>query len=816
MRMVLDGLSAADAVDAVLRENIYGLELDKRCIELAVFAIAFNAWKFPNAGGYRHLPEMSLACSGIGISTKKNEWLVLAEDNINLRLALDELYDQFKDAPLLGSLINLQATLNNEILFEKKWEEIEPLLNKALSFEDSDERNEIGIVAKGVAKASRILTKKFHLVATNVPYLGIRKQTGFLKDHFSKFYKLSKGDLATVFLEKYLKNNITSNGVYAVVTPSAIANKDYFKSLRKHILKSYTIRSIAFLGPRAFETISGEVVDVILLTIEKNNPTEDSSFTLIDVYNAKNSDEKSEGIRVAQPMFLSQDEQFTNPDYRIQSSSYGNELLLLDYCDCPQGIKTGDDEKWLKRFWEISGRIGWEFCQSSSKDSQDFGGLEKIINWKTQGVGMIRPRLDSLAVGKWAVGLSQTGKKRIVLFIGARFDSNIAPIVPKNPQHLLPIWVFCKSTEFTDRLEENSRGLFTTNTALLQVPFDIEHWSKIVKVTYPDGLPIPHSDDPTQWIFHGHPCGSVVWDKQNKRTTYGPLRTDDTVLHVAVARLLGYRWPAELDANMELADEQREWVCRCETLLPCADDDGIVCVPPVQSEPSAADRLLNLLAASYGDTWSGDTQAQLLKSVDHDGKTLETWLRDKFFSQHCKLFHHRPFIWHIWDGLRDGFAALVNYHKLNYKNLETLIYTYLGDWIKRQTQDIANGIDGAEERLAASESLKKKLELILEGETPHDIFVRWKPIEKQPIGWIPDLNDGVRLNIRPFMTVGDVKKRGAGVLRDKPNIKWSKDRGKDVESAPWYHLFKGDRINDHHLSISEKKVAREKIKSEAN
>ena len=137
-----------------------------------------------------------------------------------------------------------------------------------------------------------------------------------------------------------------------------------------------------------------------------------------------------------------------------------------------------------------------------------------------------------------------------------------------------------------------------------------------------------------------------------------------------------------------------------------------------------------------------------------------------------------------------------------------MIYTYLGDWISRQKQDLASVVDGAEERLAAAESLKKKLEQILEGEAPYDIFVRWKPIEQQPIGWDPDLNDGVRLNIRPFMTVGDVKKKGAGILRDKPNIKWTKDRGKDVESAPWYQTFGGERINDHHLTLTEKQSAR--------
>ncbi len=363
---------------------------------------------------------------------------------------------------------------------------------------------------------------------------------------------------------------------------------------------------------------------------------------------------------------------------------------------------------------------------------------------------------------------------------------------------------------------------------MVKIPFDLDHWTQVANEKYPNGLPKPYSDDPPQWIFHGHPCGSVVWDEEKKRLEVAStLRADHTVLQVAVARLLGYRWPAENSSRsgfqplesenkrqdgastFELADEQRVWVERCQKLLPYADYDGIVCIPPVRGEASATDRLLNLLAAAYGDQWSNDTLAQLLKNADHAGKTLETWLREKFFTQHCKLFQHRPFIWHVWDGLRDGFAALLNYHKLDAKLLETLIYTYLGDWISRQKQAIAGGVDGAQERLAAAEGLKKRLELILQGEAPYDIFVRWKPLEKQPIGWKPDLNDGVRLNIRPFMTIPDVGKKGAGVLRDKPNINWNKDRGKDVAPAPWYHLFNGDRINDHHLSLAEKRAVRE-------
>jgi hypothetical protein len=239
-----------------------------------------------------------------------------------------------------------------------------------------------------------------------------------------------------------------------------------------------------------------------------------------------------------------------------------------------------------------------------------------------------------------------------------------------------------------------------------------------------------------------------------------------------------------------------------------SDDDGICCLPAIRGEPATHERLLRLLEAAYGDDWSAGTLTKLLAESGAKGKGLDIWLRDAFFQQHCKLFHNRPFIWHLWDGLKDGFAALVNYHKLDRANLERLIYTYLGDWIRMQERAAADSQQGADERLAAAKGLKTRLEAILEGEAPLDIFVRWKPIEAQPIGWEPDLNDGVRLNIRPFLLAGDVGKKGAGILRAKPNIHWKKDRGKDVESAPWYLVFQGERINDHHLSLAEKRAAR--------
>ena len=188
----------------------------------------------------------------------------------------------------------------------------------------------------------------------------------------------------------------------------------------------------------------------------------------------------------------------------------------------------------------------------------------------------------------------------------------------------------------------------------------------------------------------------------------------------------------------------------------------------------------------------------LLAEAGYGGKTLEDWLRDGFFEQHCQLFHQRPFVWQIWDGHKRGFSALVNYHRLDGAALTRLIYSYLGDWISDRKRDVEVGKSGSDALHLAAVQLQDKLKLILEGEDPYDIFVRWKPLEKQPIGWHPDLNDGVRLNIRPFVE--------ASVLRKPPKIKWGVDRGKNSPGAQWGEV----RDNDRHLSLDEKRKAQSK------
>jgi len=817
MRQELEGLDARTAVEAVLRDNLHGLELDQRCVELAAFALALTAWRYPGAGGYRRLPEIQVACSGLSVSVAKEEWKQLGLGRRNLAIALDWLHDAFRDAPVLGSLLDPTRTEAAKVV---DWSELSSSVERALEQENTDAKQEAAVVAHGLAKAATLLAGRYDWVVTNVPYLQRGKQSERLRDFCEKYYTAAKNELATVFLDRCLEL-CREGGTSSVVLPQSWLFLSTYRKFREKLLKSERWNLLARMGPGAFETITGEVVKAILLTLTHSKPSDandglfagdslDQVIRGVDVSESKTAADKAAALLSAEVKSVEQAQHLENPDFTIKIELSTRSGLVRDYASCHQGLTTGDDPRLKRRFWENLQMHSWVRMQGPSQSKGIYAGRETLVYDKVASgelrVGAFRGRE---IWGRNGIAVDRVTSLSPSLYTGNVFHSLVPVLIPKTHDDLSAIVAFGASNTLHEVARAYNQSLSIDNGYFEKLELDIDYWREQGFAQYPHGIPRPYCDDPTQWIFHGHPWGSVIWDETEKWTAHGPLRTDDTVLHVAVARLLGYRWPAELDPDMELAAEQREWVNRCEALLPHADEDGIVCIPAVRGEAPAEERLRDLLAAAHGEQWSPQVQAELLKSVDQPGRTLETWLRDKFFEQHCKLFQHRPFIWHIWDGLRDGFSALVNYHQLDHKNLETLIYTYVGDWISRQKKDIDKGVDGARERLAAAELLKERLQLILEGEAPYDIFVRWKPLAEQPIGWNPDLNDGVRLNIRPFMTVPDIKKKGAGVLREKPNINWKKDRGKDVASAPWYEAFGGERINDHHLRLADKQAARD-------
>jgi hypothetical protein len=837
---------------AVLEANIFGLELDPRCTQIAAFALAFAAWK--RIGRVRELPPLRIACSGLSIHGERDEWAKLAGDNALLRGALESLHATFAQAPELGSLVDPRRTDVGGFKLTVDFERLLPLLSTALgrqSVQRDAEQLELGVAAQGLALAAELLAGSYTLIATNVPYLGRKSHSDALKawaDGHDTSVKDARNDLASLFVMRMLRW-AGPTGTLSFVTKHEWLFLGGYESLRRRLLRSTTWHGVARLGAHAFETISGERVNVALVLMSGATPSASHTMIGLDASPESSPSVKAAVLRGGVVGVYAQSDQLLNPDSRVVFLSRSELPLLREYASSLQGTTTGDNDRFTALFWEQNSALDdWTLFQSRTDSDDVSGGRHAVLRWEC-GSGEVarspQARVQGQAAfGRTGIAIGQTSMLSVAMYSGQMFDMNCAVLLPRDESLLQAIWAFVRTTEFEAAVRSVDQKLNVTSATLAKVPFDVEKWRRIASAKWPEGVPAVQSNDPTQWSFHGHPAGMLA----GGLASASPLGIADPigadrhsslicrepnlrhVLHVAVARLVGYRWPAESDSGISLDIGARAWVERCGELARFADDDGVVPLVPMRNEPAADARVRELLRVALGDAWSSARESTLLAEAARANgdksptASLDDWLRNRFFEEHCALFHQRPFVWHIWDGRKkDGFGVLVHYHRLAAPNgsgrqvLEKITHGYLGDWITRQRDEVNVGKEGADARLVAALALQEKLTKILEGEPPFDIFARWKPLHQQPIGWEPDINDGVRINIRPFIE--------ADVLRFTPKIKWTKDRGSEPNRAkadfPWFWgwdertvdfaggaTFKGERFNDLHYTVGCKNAAR--------
>ncbi len=770
MQMEESGDDPASAGNAVLRENLFGLELDPRCTQIAAFAIVLAAWK--TGGGWRDLPLPNIACSGIPLNAPLDEWRPLADGNTIVEDALERLHVLFREADTLGSLIDPRfaaegaGPIGRQRSFaDTDWEKIAPLLERATRRESKDPTASVlGADAIAVARAADFLSRSYSLVATNVPWLKRGKQTDLLARFADAYAPHARPDLATVFLERCVRL-LRSGGTLAAVSPQNWLTLGSFKAFRSRMLGNQLWHVVARLGAGAFETISGEAVKPVL-TVTTNLRSR-GEFVAIAADAARRAADKAHVLQVGSLIECSQDRELANPDSRVTfvAPRGGDVGLLSDVAESLVGMQTSDDPRYKMCFWEVSRHAPtWELFQDVPTANTTWSGCSYIVRWE-QGHGP----LASISVawkgrnawGRPGVIVARFGQFLASLYHGGKFHQNAAVVVPHDPALVPAILAFCQSSEFELSVREIDQKMNVTNATLVKVPFDPGRWTKEAEKAEPLGE--PNSVDPRQWMFGGNPSEATI------------------PLQVAVARLLGYRWPAQQpDAIDELVDT-----------------DGVVPIPAMAGELGASERLRRILERSYGGAFTPGLLDRILADSGDGARSLEAWLRDNFFEQHLREFQNRPFIWQIWDGRKDGFSALGNYHRLDRRLLEKITFALLGSWIEMQAAEARSGVTGADLRLAAAKELQRRLQLVLEGESPLDVFVRWKPTREQSIGWDRDINDGVRLNIRPFVEA-DVLRVSAKRMRSL--IKWGTDRGKEADGST--------RDNDVHLTLAEKHAAR--------
>ena len=405
-RMTEAGLGPAEACDAVLRDNLHGLEIDERCTQIAAFVLALAAWTFPGASGYRVLPEMHIACSGLAPQANKSEWLALAGDDYRIRGGMERMHGLFGNAPLLGSLIDPTHQQPNPLLVAR-FAELEPILSRALKAEgrvDID-RQERRVAAAGVAKAGELLAAHYHLVATNVPYLLRRKQhpqlLRFLKDNHAD----AVNDLGIAFADR-AQRFLCDHGCTALVLPQSFIELRSYQVLRRRLLSDETWRFVARIGPGAFQMISGEVVNICLILLERSSPAAGHIIWSINVNDENGTAAKAAGLRSKRLDEVKQTDIKAGPEARFTLLTAGKFFRLGEVAATSWGISPADLPQFGRFFWEFrTVRKPWICWQSSFKVTTPYAGRKLLLNMGPELEAVIDTARRSCGVHSTGAGL---------------------------------------------------------------------------------------------------------------------------------------------------------------------------------------------------------------------------------------------------------------------------------------------------------------------------------------------------------------------------------------------------------------------------
>ena len=247
------GWSTKESVLSILKNNLYGLEIDERAGQLASFALMMKAReKFSRLFSVLKREEnFKLNTLIIEESNSLSERIKKRIKNNNLN-NLNKIIQEFEDAKEYGSILKLES-IDKEIL-EREFNILKESFNnneqETLIFNEDEmiiDINEELELIENLIKQHITLTNQYETVVTNPPYMGGKGFSPKLKTYVEKNYKDSKSDLFAVFIERC--NEFTKKNCYtSMITMQSWMFLSSFETLRKNIIEKTEIKSLLQLG----------------------------------------------------------------------------------------------------------------------------------------------------------------------------------------------------------------------------------------------------------------------------------------------------------------------------------------------------------------------------------------------------------------------------------------------------------------------------------------------------------------------------------------------------------------------------------------
>lgn len=337
------GYNKNDIVPMILKNNIYGLDIDERAEQLSVLSVLLKAREYD-----RNIFNYSIS-SNINIMSVKESNNIHFENSYapdSVKIELKKLLSKYIDSKAIGSLLK-NKYINLEII-ENYFKNTNNLIDLSISKK----------IMK-LIKLDKILEKKYNVVVTNPPYMGNRNMTSILSDYAKKNYPNSKLDMSTMFMEK-CEEFLLEDGYISMINIPVWLNISKYEKLRYSLFNKVHIINLLYFGRGIFGSDFGSTAFVL-----RKGDNKEFICKYLELFKTAG---KVDSVEEKEKMFFERKKEFnvslkelkTIPgfpiSYSISSkmiSCFSKYKCIKDYADVITGITTGDNDKFLKLWFEV-------------------------------------------------------------------------------------------------------------------------------------------------------------------------------------------------------------------------------------------------------------------------------------------------------------------------------------------------------------------------------------------------------------------------------------------------------------------------------